>query len=213
MATDNILQVLEGYELERIPLEARFLRQALVAATNLDNHECIGKLIKMMGATNVTNIDECIQLAKEKGKINAVAMLILSKAGVTGDKTILRIFGDTSDSLSPEFAALDSVTKCNEINLKMRQAVESGKVSTIYPLEVAQRNGHHLVVRQLLLLTRINRSDGYVNWSNLHLVNTLDNYLIKGISRYNWVRVLDLSSNKLKCIPAEIEMLTEVSLA
>jgi hypothetical protein len=88
MATDNLLQVLEGYDLERIPLEVQFLNQALVAATDIDNHECIGKLIKM----GATNIDECIQLAKEKVKINAAAMLILSKVGLTGDKTMLHIF-------------------------------------------------------------------------------------------------------------------------
>ena len=207
MATDNLLQVLEGYDLERIPLEERFLNQAMVAATDLDNHECIGKLIKM-GATDITKIDECIQLAKEKGKINAATMLILSKIGLTGDKVMLHniIFGDATSSL--EFTALGVTNE--EINLKMKQAVESGEVSTVYPLEVAQQNGHHSVVRRLLLLTRINKSDGSVKWSNLHLVSTLDNYLIKGM--YNWVRVLDLSSNKLKCIPAEIEILTEVSV-
>ncbi len=202
-STDNLLEVLEGYDLERIPLEVRFLNQALVAATDIDNHECIGKLIKM----GATNIDECIQLAKEKGTINAAAMLILSKVGLTGDKTMLRCCFFYA-SLSPEFAALSVPNET--INFKMRQAVESGEVSTIYPLEIAQQNGHYLVARRLLLLTRINKSDGSVDWSNLHLVNTLDNYLIKGI--YNWVRVLDLSSNKLKCIPAEIEILTEVSI-
>ena len=199
--------MLEGYDLERIPLEERFLNQALVAATDLDNHECIGKLIKM-GATDITKIDECIQLAKEKGKMNAATMLILSKIGLTGDKMMLHIiFGDAATS-SLEFTALGVTNE--EINLKMKQAVESGEVSTVYPLEVAQQNGHHSVVRRVLLLTRINKSDGSVKWSNLHLVSTLDNYLIKGM--YNWVRVLDLSSNKLKCIPAEIEMLTEVSV-
>ena len=206
MATDNLLQVLQGYDLERIPLEVRFLNQALVAATDFDNHECIGKLIKM-GATDITKIDECIQLAKEKGKINAAAMLILSKIGLTGDKMMLHIiFGDATSS--PEFAALGETSE--KINLKMKQAIKSGEVSTVYPLEVAQQNGHHSVARRLLLLTRINKSDGSVNWSNLHLVSTLDNYLIKGM--YNWVRVLDLSSNKLKFIPAEIEILTEVSV-
>ena len=55
MANDNLQQVLEGYEQERIQLGVKFLKQALVAATLNDNHECIGKLIKM-GATNT---DEC----------------------------------------------------------------------------------------------------------------------------------------------------------
>ena len=142
MATDNLLQVLEGYDLERIPLEERFLNQALVAATDLDNHECIGKLIKM-GATDITKIDECIQLAKEKGKINAATMLFLSKIGLTGDKIFNIIFGDATSSL--EFTALGVTNE--EINLKMKQAVESGEVSTVYPLEIAQQNGHPSVVR------------------------------------------------------------------
>ena len=203
MATDNLLQVLESYEYERIPLEAPFLSQALVAATDRDNHECIGKLIKM-GATNLINIDECIQLAKGKGQINAMTMLILLKAALTGDKTMLHIFGDVT--LNQEFVALGLTS---EIGLKMNQAVESGEVSTIYPLKIAQQNGHHLVVHRLLLLTQINKSNGLINWSNLHLVGVLDNYLIKRMC--NWVRVLDLSSNKLRSIPAEIEVLTEVS--
>ena len=199
MATDNLLQVLEGYEQERIQLGVTFLNQALVAATLNDNHACIGKLIKM----GATNIDECIQLAKEKGQINATAMLILLKAALTGDRTMLHIFGDAS--LNPEFASL-SLT--SEFNSKMNRAVERRAISTVHPLEVAQQTGQHSVVYELLLLTRIKKSSGSVDWSSLHLVS-IDKYLIEKMC--NWVTRLNLASNRLKSIPAEIEMLVKVS--
>ena len=81
MAVDNTLQVLEGYELERIQLETWLLNQALEAATYLDikpwvHWEADQNL--MMGTTNATSFDEYVQSAKEKNnKINVAAMLIL----------------------------------------------------------------------------------------------------------------------------------------
>ena len=201
MATDNLRQVLEGYEQERIQLGVTFLNQAMVAATLNDNHECIGKLIKM----GAKNIDECIQLAKEKGVINATAMLILLKAALTGDKTLLYIFQTGYASLTPEFAGLNLT---RQVNLKIAQAVRSHTISTIHVLEVAQQSGQHSVVQELLLLTRTNELIGSINWSNLHLVS-MDRCLVHRMC--NWVTALNLSSNKLKSIPAEIEILTKVS--
>ena len=201
MATDNLRQVLEGYEQERIQLGVTFLNQAMVAATLNDNHECIGKLIKM----GAKNIDECIQLAKEKGVINATAMLILLKAALTGDKTLLYIFQTGYASLTPEFAGLNLT---RQVNLKIAQAVRSHTISTIRILEVAQQSGQHSVVQELLLLTRTNELIGSINWSNLHLVS-MDRCLVHRMC--NWVTALNLSSNKLKSIPAEIEILTKVS--
>ena len=198
MATDNLLQVLEGYEQERIQLGLTFLNQALVAATLNDNHECIGKLIKM----GATNMDECIQLAKEKGQVNATAMLILLKAALTGDRIMLHVFGDVS--FNPEFASL---CLTGEFNSKMNRAIESRVISTVQPVEVAQRTGHHSVVYELLLLTRIEKSSGSVDWSCLHLVS-IDKHLIKKIC--DWTTKLNLASNRLKSIPVEIEMLVKV---
>ena len=204
MATDNLLQVLEGYEHERIELGVTFLNQALVAATLNDNHECVGKLIKM----GATNIDECIQLAKEKGIINATAMLMLLKAALTGDKSWLSVFGDAV--LSPEFVArLNQIMSADtEVKSDINRAIGRQKISTIYPLEIAQQNGHHSVVYELLLLSHNKALSGSVNWNNLCLTS-FDNRLIKKM--YNWVRVLDLSSNKIRSIPGEIGILTEVS--
>ena len=201
MATDNLRQVLEGYEQERIQLGVTFLNQAMVAATLNDNHECIGKLIKM----GAKNIDECIQLAKEKGVINATAMLILLKAALTGDKTLLYVFQTGNASLTPEFATLNITCK---VNSRIARAVKSGVVSTIHPLEVAQQSGQHSIVHGLLLLTRINKVIGSINWSNLQLVS-VDRCLVHQMC--NWVTTLELSSNKLRSIPAEIEILTKVS--
>ena len=203
MATDNLRQVLEGYEQERIQLRVTFLNQALVAATLNDNHECIGKLIKM----GAKNIDECIQLAKEKGVINATAMLILLKAALTGDKTLLHVFQTGYASLTPEFAGLNLTHK---VNSQIARVVRNRMISTIHALEVAQQSGQHSVVHELLLLTRTNKAIGSLNWSNLHLVS-IDKCLINKMST-DWVTTLNLSSNKLRSIPAEIEILTEVGI-
>ena len=82
MAEDNLREVLESYERERIDLGETFMKQCLVAATLTDNHECIGKLVKM----GAKNIDECLTLAKEEELTNATTMLMLMKAALTGDK-------------------------------------------------------------------------------------------------------------------------------
>ena len=83
---DNLLQVIEGYERTHIEMGETFMRQSLEAATLSDNHECVAKLVKL----GAKNIDECLALAKEKGGVTkATAMLLLMKAALTGDKTVL----------------------------------------------------------------------------------------------------------------------------
>ena len=200
MANDNLQQVLEGYEQERIQLGVTFLNQAMVAATLNDNPECIGKLIKM----GAKNIDECIQLAKEKEIIGATAMLVLLKAALSGDKTMLYVFQTGNTSLSPEFAALNLTSRANS---QISRTVRIRMISTIYALEIAQRSGQHSVVHELLLLTRTKKHIGSVDWSNLHLVG-IDKYVLHRMC--NWITTLNLSSNKLRSIPAEIEILTKV---
>ena len=193
MATDNLWQVLEGYEQERIQLGVNFLNQALVAATLNDNLECIGKLIKM----GAKSIDECIQLATEKKVKNATAVLLLQKAALTGDKSLF-----TNPSSSPEFHDVTYLVKLRIFELVLR-----GRMSTVDPLEVAQQTGQHLVRRKLLMMTGVNELDGHVNWSNLHITN-LDKQLLE--TMYSWLRRFNLSSNKLRRIPVEIKMLSEV---
>ena len=214
---DNLRQVLEGYEQQRIQLGLKFLNQALVAATLNDNHECIGKLIKM----GARNIDECLQLAKEKNLVNSTAMLLLMRAALTGDETLLKLaklsqrlllwtecilyqeLPNKSGSLEHGFFRKVVLTvRCND------------RLSIFDAVEVAQQNGQHSMCRKLMMLIGTiqdkiqHRYQGCINWSKFSLVS-IDVQLLE---MCKWVTNLDLSANNLRMIPSEIGILSEVRL-
>ena len=214
---DNLRQVLEGYEQERIQLSLKFLNQALVAATLNDNHECLAKLIKM----GARNIDECIQLTKKKRLVNATAMLLLMRAALTGDETCLnlahvslhdnivqrnRSFPEQmfSQELQREDDSLEH-SFLREVVLTMQCG---GTLSTFDAVVVAQQNGRYSMCRKLMILTGTNQHEGCVNWSKLSLAS-IDAQLLE---TYNWVTDLDLSANKLSTIPSAIGILSMVRL-
>ena len=203
---DNLRQVLEGYEQQRIQLGLKFLNQALIAATLNDNHECIGKLIKM-GARNV---DECIQLAKEKRLVNATAMLLLMRAALTGNETFLKAQINQSFPariLHQELPESDSLE--HSFLRKVILTVRCGdRLSTFDAVEVAQQNGQYSMCRKLMTLTGINRHEECVNWSKLGLVS-IDVQLLE---MCNWLTDLDLSANRLSTIPSGIGILSKVRL-
>ena len=202
MAEDNLLQVLESYEKTRIEIGETFMKQCLEAATLSDNPQCVGKLVKL----GAKNIDECLAFAEKKGIVNsATAMLLLMKAALTGDKTLL--------PLNPSFvraasSSLEQETKrC--LSEHVTRAIRSGKVSTTDALEVAQRTGQHAVKRELLLSTNVNKESGIVDWSKLRLC-ALDVQLLLNLC--NWLRKFDLSANMLTRVPEEVNLLSKVSL-
>ena len=195
---DNLHQVLESYEQEHIQLEENFLNQALVAATLNDNHECIGKLIKM----GAKNIDECIQITQEIGLVKAKAMLSLLKAALTGEKVLCHQ-AEVDLELTPARAAV--LVNDQEVT----KVVLSGEVSTLIPLQLAQQCGQHSTRRDILMLTQINKHRGHVDWSKLNLVS-LDVQLLE--CTHSWLKEFKLSSNMLKSVPAEVKMLNEVRM-
>ena len=199
---DNLLQVLEGYEQTRIEIGGTFMKQCLEAATLSDNPQCVGKLVRM----GAKNIDECLALAEKKGIVNAAtAMLLLMKAALTGDKTLL--------PLNPNFVRAASSSLEQESrscsNEHVSRAMRSGRVSTTDALAVAQRTGQHAVKRELLLSTNVNKKSGIVDWSKLHLF-ALDVQLLQNLC--DWLRKLDLSANMLTRVPEEVHLLSKVSL-
>ena len=207
MMADNLHQVLESYEQERIQLEESFLNQALVAATLNDNHECIAKLVKM----GARNIDECIQLAnkRESDLVKAKAMLSLVKAALTGEKALL------PDCSPYKHSSLDSELNSSTISTssvltddsEVAKVVQSGEVSTVIPLELAQQSGQHSMRREILMLTRVDKSKGHVDWSKLSLMS-LDVQLLGCMQE--WVKEFKLPSNMLRRVSAEFKMLKEV---
>ena len=63
--------------------------------------------------------------------------------------------------------------------------------------------------REILMLTRINKSKGHVDWSKLSLVS-LDVQLLGYMQE--WVKEFKLPLNMLRSVPAEFKMLKEVRM-
>ena len=202
MATDNLQQVLKGYTESEIHLEEWFLNEALIAATLTDDYGSIGKLIRL----RTKNIDKCIQLAQEKRVVNATAMLLLMKAACTGDKSPLHSIMGRS-AAKPEFSNMTS----NDTSMMTlaSTAVLKHRVCILLPLHLAQLNGHYPVVRELLMLeTFIDKQEGSIDWSDLSLVS-LDTQPLEAAG--GWLKLFLLTSNKLRSLPNEVEMLKRVS--
>ena len=207
MAADNLQQILEGYSQHQIYPDEWFLNQALTAATFTDNHKCIGELIKL----GASNIDECIQLAQEKGSVNATAMLFLMKAALTGDKSMLHSM--TSGCFQTEVSTFKHTAnkhKDDNLIMKASAAVLKGRVCILAPLELAQIYGQYSVRRELLMMTHVDRHEGSIDWSDLSLVS-LDTQLLERAG--SWLKLLLLTSNKLKSLPKQIEVLKKVNNA
>ena len=210
MENDNLQQVLEGYEQERIELDVKFLNQALVAATLNNNHECIGKLVKI----GATNIDECIQLAKEEELDYSIMMLLFMKAALTGDETFLNLLlRNLTPWLSLHLQELPH-SDLLELNIlrKIIWAYKKGCYSYILSmtdaLEVAQWCGQYSVHRKLMTLTACNRGVTAAHgWSKLNLT-----YVdARVLEMCDWITDLDLSANKLSSLPSNVGILHMVS--
>ncbi len=174
-------------------LEPNCLPRALIAATRNDSHHNIGKLI-VKGATN---LEECMDIAINDKKPKSRAMLLLVKAGMTGNKSIIqKLFGDPVSNMS----SLDPRELMDDQFSDVQEAVISGNVSTVVPIEIARRNGNGQVREELLLKTDVNREEGSVFWHGLRLLS-LD---ISWLRRISWVKRLRLARNGFKSLPHEM---------
>lgn len=174
-------------------LEPNCLNRALIAATRNDNHHNIGKLI-VKGADN---LEECMDIAIRERKPQSRAMLLLVKAGITGNKSIIqKLFGDPVSN--PQ--SLDPRELMDDQFADVQEAVLSGKVSTVAPIEISRRNGNGQVREELLIKTDVNQEEGSVFWHGLRLFS-LD---ISWLRRIPWVKRLRLASNGFKSLPPEM---------
>ena len=173
-------------------LEPNCLEQALMAATQNDNHFNIGKLV-MKGAKN---LEDCLEFSQRQNKPHACAMLMLIKAASSDNKAIVqKLFGDTVDEPNNSSNILHD-TGFSEV----QRAVLSGKVSTVVPIEIARRNGHLQVREELLLKTDVNQEEGYVYWHGLRL----QQLEVSWLRRINWVKRLRLVRNGFKTLPSDM---------
>ena len=142
-------------------------------------------------------MEECMDIAIRERKPHSRAMLLLVKAGITGNKSIIqKLFGDAVSNPS----SLDPREFNDDQFAEVQQAVLSGKVSTVVPIEIAHRNGNNQVRKELLLKTDVNQEEGSVFWHGLRLLS-LD---ISWLRRISWVKRLRLARNGFKSLPQEM---------
>ena len=187
--SDRLTELLKKASERKI--DVCYLNRALKAAVKNDNHLNAGKLI----VKGSTNISECLRYAKDAKKPHARAMLLLIKAAQTGDVAIVqKVFGEpVPDLQNPQEYEDDGFSQVQE-------AVFSGRVSTVVPLEIARRNQHHDVREKLLFRTDVNEEEGYVYWHGLRLLQLDTSWL----RRIMWVKKLRLARNGLQSLPPEI---------
>ena len=138
-----------------------------------------------------------MEIAITNQKPHSRAMLLLVKAGITGNKSIIqKLFGDAVSNPS----SLDPREFNDDQFAEVQQAVLSGKVSTVVPIEIARRNGNNQVREELLLKTDVNQEEGSVFWHGLRLLS-LD---ISWLRRISWVKRLRLARNGFKSLPQEM---------
>ena len=172
-------------------LEPGCLDRALMAAVKNDNHLNVGKLI-VKGARN---LQACLIYAKEEKKPQARAMLLLIIAAQTGDKAIIqKLFGEPAPGLQNKDEYEDEGFR------QVQEAVLSGNISMVVPIEIARRNGQAQVREELLLNTDVNQEEGYVYWHGLRLLH-LDICWLRKIA---WVKKLRLARNGFKTLPPEM---------
>ena len=172
-------------------LEPGCLDRALVAAVKNDNHLNVGKLV-VKGAKD---LPACLKYAKEEKKPQARAMLLLIIAAQTGDKAIVqKLFGEPAPGLQNKAEYEDEGFR------QVQEAVLSGNISTVVPIEIARRNGQAQVREELLLKTDVNQEEGYVYWHGLRLLQ-LD---IGWLRKIAWVKKLRLARNGFKILPPEM---------
>ena len=132
---------------------------------------------------------------------------IIKEVQLNGDKVTKLLKMHTADQPEPNCG--DAVSNPSSLDprefnddqfAEVQQAVLSGKVSTVVPMEIARRNGNNQVREELLLKTDVNKEEGSVFWHGLRLLS-LD---ISWLRRISWVKHLRLARNGIKSLPQEM---------
>ena len=147
-----------------------------------------------------------MEVAIAEGKPHSQAMLLLVKAAITGDESIIqKLFGDPVSNP----CTLKQIMSDDQFD-EVQQAVLSGKVSTVVPIEIARRNVNKKIREELLLKTDVDQEKGSVFWNSLQLLS-LD---ISWLQRISWVKRFRLERNGFTSLPQEMgAYLKQVSVA
>lgn len=160
------------------------------------HHTCVNL------CTQVVQITASRRKGGDEKKPHARAMLLLVHAALEGKTKLVKLlFGDCSGEDESCRVYQDDTFP------DVVEAVVSGKVPTIVPIEIACRNAQPAVCEELLLKTDVNEEEKSVHWHALQLLMLDVNWLC----RISWVQNLRLSRNGLKSLPAAMGLhLTEV---
>ena len=165
---------------------------ALIAAVESGNHSIVGKLM-LHGASN---IDKALEESCRLRKHALTAILLLIKAAMENDRTlILKLYGESK---------LPSEDSCR-LNAKIPLAsfveaqniICNGSVNTVIPIEISLRYNASAVREELLLKTNIDKERGIVLWSGLNLTKLEVSWL----QNIYWVTSLALACNNFTYLP------------
>ena len=183
-------------------LEADCLPRALILSSSDERKPLEHRQYKLV-IKGARNIDEALVLAKQMKQHAARAMLLLVKAAMTDDHNlVLKLFGEVG-------GAPPGVDCSDEEFADVQKMVTSAKVSTVVPIEIANRYNHPSMRAELLLRTDVNQKEGTVYWHGLRLVS-LD---LDWLRKIQWVKRLRLARNGFRSLPDEMGLyLRQVSI-
>ena len=164
----------------------------IVAITN-NNDE----LIPLLVVGGVRRLDCALELAIQLDRINAIAILLLCKAVVTGDTAAIR-------SLLCE--PLGS-TNIPWYVPQVQRILSHGSIQMRYPIAISILEKKYEATRELLLNINFDMGRKQVDWSSLKLTILHSSWIY---SIAPWVVSLKLVNNHLRKLPSEISSATQL---
>ena len=166
-------------------LDVQFRNQALEFATRMDSDVSVGKIIALAQPTNIV---KCIEFAKTKKKLHALAMFLLIEAVASGDQEAVNClllkptqYINYSEDVLP-------LTYCSTLSVT---------ISSYVPIEIARRFNQPHLMYEVLMKTNVYPKEGYICWIGLQLRELCPSL----VDRINWVKYLRLSRNKFTTLP------------
>jgi len=195
-----VTTLLQQYESK---IDRACLNKCLRAATLNDSATCIGMLV----ARGADDLDSCLHLAQREKKQYSCALLLLIQAACTGDTGVVRkLFGRQE-----EFGEITGHQYyLRDVSVEAQKVLRrGGVVLTTIPIEIALKHNNHQVRDLLLMKTNVEKEEGLVNWSNLHL----HQLQLRWLEEVRWVKYLLLAGNGFDSLPYCIDSyLTQVSM-
>ena len=169
------------------------MEEAILVAITNNNDE----LIPLLVVGGVRRLDCALELAIQLDRINAIAILLLCKAAITGDTAAIR-------SLLCE--PLGS-TNIPWYVPQVQRILSHGSIQMRYPIAISILEKKYEATRELLLNINFDMGRKQVDWSSLKLTILHSSWIY---SIAPWVVSLKLVNNHLRNLPSEISSATQL---